>query len=292
MIKALKLFLIPILLNIQLGAAAEKIPLWTIEHQHGHVYLLGSFHLLKEPVTPFREEIEAAFSESRCLVVEAHIGSENMLENAGKMLQAGMLPEGEELSGILSTEKYRELELVTKEIGVNLDLYRTYRPWMLALTISSLSMIQQGYNPMLGVDLHFINRAEAAGMEIQELEGVDYQIALFQKMSSAEEEAFLFSTIMEEKSQNKSVEQLVSAWKNGDMDALSAILEGKENETPELKGFYNSLLHSRNQEMAEKIGRLIRNGKRCLVVVGAAHLIGRSGIVNLLRQDGFTVSMQ
>lgn len=270
--------------------SAEKIPLWSIDHKEGKVYLLGSIHMLKENLSPYRAAIETAFLDSRILAVEAHIGSGNMLENTAKMMQAGMFAGEDRLNTFLSPQQYRDLDLMVRKMGFDLISYHRYRPWMLALTLSSMAMIRQGYNPLLGVDLHFINRAEERQMEIVELEGVDYQIALFKNMSRDEELAFLFSSIAEYQEQEQIVEKIVSAWKAGDLDGLNSILMTKADEIPELKAFFRTLLHTRNEKMAEKVEHYLADGKRCFVIVGAAHLIGESGIIEILCRKGFTVN--
>jgi len=271
-------------------ASVEKIPLWSIKHANGHVYLLGSIHLLKEKLDNYREPIEKAFLESQILFVEAYIGSKNLLENAGKMMQAGSFTGDERLSTFFSEEQYSKLDALVKDMGFNLNVYDHFRPWLLALTLSSMALMRQGYNPMLGVDLSFINKAEVRQMEIEELEGVDYQIHLFQKMSREEEEAFLLSTIAEYKSQEKVVDKLVAAWKEGDLETLEDILtKSTKEERPELKDFYRSLLQSRNEKMAEKTEALLKEGKRCFIIVGVGHLIGESGLIELLRKKGHRV---
>ncbi len=280
-----------LLLGSFCSASDEPIPLWGTAHGKGKVYLLGSIHLLKEDLSPYREMIVNAFAESECLAVEAYIGSQNMMENAGKMMQAGTLPEGERLETILPDQKYDELAALMKGLGFDIRSYQHYRPWMLALTISSLSMVKQGYNPMFGVDLFFIRQAESRNMAIEELEGVDAQIDLFKSLNPEEETAFLFSSILEQKKQEDTVDQVVTAWKSGDVEALAAILLKGERENPELKNFYNKLLKNRNEKMVDKIEDFIRSERNCFVIVGAAHLIGENGIVELLRKKGYEVTL-
>lgn len=272
-------------------AADDPIPLWSVGHPGGKVFLLGSIHLLKEEITPYRGAIRDAFSESDCLVVEAYIGSENMMANAGKMMQAGTLPEGQSLETILPADRYRDLVKLVEELGFDVKAYRQYRPWMLALTISSFSMIKQGYNPLLGVDIHFIKQAESRKMVIEELEGVDAQIDLFRNMTPKEETAFLFSSLLEQKEQEKMVDRIVESWKKGRLGELADILLEGERENPELKNFYRNLILKRNEQMAEKILGFIRDQRKCFVIVGAAHLIGENGIVELLRKKGVEVTL-
>ena len=272
--------------------SGEAIPLWKIEHDQGEVYLLGSVHLLKEQMAPYRPAIETAFLDSHILVVEADIGSEKMLAGAAKMMKAGLFANDESLETFLSPEQYEKLSHQLKDLGFDIGAYRQYRPWMLAMTVSSLSMMKAGYNPAYGVDLHFINRAHDREMRVWELERIDFQIQLFLNMSPEEETAFLFSSIADQKKQHDIVDQLVGAWKEGNLDLMTALLEKQEQNSPELKGFYQNLLQKRNEKMAEKIMSYISAGEKCLVIMGAAHLLGKQGVVEILREKGIAVSRQ
>lgn len=271
--------------------AQDRIACWSVETQNNKVYLMGSVHLLKEKISPYPERIEKAFSDSHILLVEAYIGSKNMVENAEKLMSAGTFPDGQTLKTVLSPSRYGELSALLSDLGYDVESFIKLRPWMTAMTVSSLSMLKQGYQPMNGVDVDFMNRAEARGMGIEELEGVDYQVNLFKNMSPEEEEAFLFSSLTEQKEQQNLVDDLVSAWKKGDLEKLTSMIEQKDLKDPDLKTFYNSLLYNRNKNMTSIIEKGLLSEHRYFVIIGAAHLLGKKGIIELLRQKGYRITL-
>jgi uncharacterized protein YbaP (TraB family) len=283
-------FAIFLMISLQ-GLASNKIALWSVEHEQGKVYLLGSVHLLKEKINPYPEQIEKAFLESRILMVEAHVGSGNMLENAKKLMQAGSFDEGQSLRDFLPPQRYADLEGLLGGQGFEIGAFNHLRPWMIAMTISSLSLIKQGYNAMNGVDIDFIAQAESRKMVIEELEGVEYQINLFRNMSQEEEEAFLFSSLEKLKEQEATVDQLVAAWKVGNIRTLTELLDRQELENPKLGAFYQTLLGKRNKEMVDVIEKGLLSGERRFIIVGAAHLLGKRGILELLREKGYRISL-
>ena len=81
---------------------------------------------------------------------------------------------------------------------------------------------------------------------------------------------------------------MISAWRRGDDTALEGIVF-RQIDQPEFAPFYESILFGRNQQMAEQIAELAKDGKTRLVVVGVAHMLGDRGIPALLLRRGFQV---
>ena len=84
----------------------------------------------------------------------------------------------------------------------------------------------------------------------------------------------------------------VNAWLAGDAQTMFQNNTSYLSKYPELLPMYKKLNDDRNVTMTQKIQGYMRSGKTYFVVVGAAHLIGPNGIVNLLRNKGYTVTQQ
>jgi len=63
-------------------------------------------------------------------------------------------------------------------------------------------------------------------------------------------------------------------------------------EQPEILPIYEKLFFSRNRNMADQIERLLKEKKRPFVVIGAGHLLGKDGVVEILRRKGYRVEQQ
>jgi uncharacterized protein YbaP (TraB family) len=262
--------------------------LWEVESAAGKSYLLGSIHLLKKEHYPLRNIIEQAFERTDVLAVEADISGDKMFQEGMKMMQKGMYTGEETLQKNISPKTFQLARDKMKELGMDIDAFKTFKPWMLALTIESMEVMKMGFDPNFGIDKYFMDKA-VGKKEIVELEGIGFQVELFDGFSKEENEKFLLSSIMEASRMKKEMNEMVDAWANGDTLKMERFLTENIGKYPELKGMYEKILDGRNERMVEKIAVYLKTGKRYFIVVGAAHMVGEKGIVRLLQKKGIPV---
>ena len=82
---------------------------------------------------------------------------------------------------------------------------------------------------------------------------------------------------------------VVDAWRKGDADRLEAEIFSDLADDPSLEPYFENLYFRRNREMALQIGLLVDEGGRWFVAVGAAHMVGASGLPSLLSASGYEV---
>ncbi|MBN1196478.1 MAG: TraB/GumN family protein [Candidatus Aminicenantes bacterium] len=262
--------------------------LWSVTGTEGSGYIMGSIHLLKKEYFPLPDAIRNAFAECGALAVEADISADKVAEAALIQMQKGMYDEDDSLKNHVSTETWQLAERKLSELGMDIKGFARFKPWMLALTIVSMEMMRMGFDPRWGVDRYFLETAPD-DMEILELEGLESQMELFNGFSDAMSERFLFFNIQESENARKQVEDMVSAWFTGDIDAMESLLTRSIQEHPELTGLYEVIVYQRNQSMTERILELFSPQRKLFVVVGAAHLVGEKGIIARLRGQGYRV---
>lgn len=267
----------------------DKSFLWQIDGPTGKCYLLGSIHLLKKEHYPLKKIIEDSFSQTDALAVEADVSAKNMAKIGMAILQKGMYKEEESLKNNLSEKTYQMTEKKLKELGMDIQGFQKFKPWMMAMTISSLELMKLQFDPNYGIDKYFLEKATDK-KEIAELEGLDFQINLFESFSKEEMDKFLFSAIMEADQTEKDIETMVGAWMNGDTEKVEQNVMENIRKYPELEAMYKKLLDTRNENMMEKITSYLKSGKKYFIIIGAAHMIGKKGIVQLLKEKGFTVT--
>jgi uncharacterized protein YbaP (TraB family) len=205
-------------------------------------------------------------------------------------MKKGMYQGEETLEENLSKETYRLAGSVLKKHGMDISFYQKFRPWFLALTLSGIELMKMGYDPNFGVDKYFIDRA--ASRKILELEGIAYQINLFDGFSKEENDRFLFYSLQELFRYQKELDQMVHAWQCGDAEKMDRLLKVDLDQNKDLNDIQKIFIDDRNAAMAEKIFNYLESGKKYFVVVGAAHLIGTQGIVKLLEQKGVRVQQR
>lgn len=267
--------------------AASRHSLWKVEGTNNTVYLLGSIHLLKEDNYPLPAPIEAAFSNSLIAVFEADVSRMQQPESQLKLMTKARLPAGETLKSQLSSETYARFEEHLKKLELPEMVFAQLKPSLAAITLAMLELQKMGFDPAHGVDQHFYNRARQDGKTTEALESVDFQIDLLTNFTKEEGELLMKTTLKDIENTQKMYDEIVQAWKTGDVDAMEKLINEALREAPAIA---RRLLTDRNHNWVPKIREMLKGGKPAIVIVGAGHLVGPEGVVALLRQQGLKVT--
>ena len=262
---------------------ATKHLLWKVEGRTNAMYLFGSIHFLKKSFYPLPQPIEDAYKQSQVVVFEADVGEMNSPDAQVKMIQSAKAAEGETLKDVLSKETYAKLEAHLTDSGLPIAVFDPLRPWMVAVALVSTEIMKLGYNPEEGVDRYFFGKAKKDKKETASLETLDAQLGLFTGLTKQEQDAMLRETLQEISNFKKDLHGIIDAWKTGDTKALEKFMLDAMHEYPEL---HKKLLIDRNKQWVDKLQKLHASGKTVFVVVGAAHLVGKDSVVDLLSAKG------
>ena len=266
---------------------AEKSFLWRVQSKRSTVYILGSIHLLKKDIYPLSRTIENAFEKSDFLAVEADINDIGRL-NIQKLMESAFYSGNDTLEKHVSRSTFDTIKEQTERLGLPVEFVYNQKPWFLGLTLSSLELMKSGYDPNYGMDKYFLSKA-AGTKKILELESLDYQIDLLSSLNDDEQELFLLYTLKDLKILTQEVDNLVDAWQSGAAESMEKTVTKSFTEDRRFSGIYDKLIHKRNRNMALKIEGFLKTNRTYFVVVGAAHLLGDRGIVQLLKGRGYSV---
>lgn len=269
------------------GAAGGRSMLWRVESEGRSLYILGSVHMLPKSAYPLAPAIEQAFEESDRIAFELNLDSATNMGNAFALVQRGTYQDGRTLRSSISPETYKLLQQRLKKSGIPSVMFDRLEPWMVAMMLSAIDMQNSGYENRYGIDMYFHDKAKKAGKEVVGLETIDFQVDLFDKLPEEAQEEYLKQTLeMSSDSANGVVDSMVDAWKAGDTDLLEKIAGGSMSGNDEL---YKGMLYDRNHNWVPLIEGFLQSGDRYLVVVGALHLVGDDGVIELLRNKGYSV---
>jgi uncharacterized protein len=271
----------------QLPAPAAHHCLWEIKGSSNVVYLLGSIHLLNRTNYPLAQPILTAFTNSAIAVFETDIAKLDDPEVQQRILARAILPPGHSLPEELSPALYASFSNHVATIGLPLGMFDQFTPAMAAMTIEVVEMTRLGAQPEYGVDQYFFRRARKAGMKIVPLETVDFQIDLVTTFTRREGEQLLKATLEEIDSTKKVLGDMIVAWQTGDGAKLESLLNEAMREEPVL---FKRLVTDRSRRWVPTIESLLRGDRNAFVVVGAGHLVGSQGVIELLRKDGWKVT--
>ena len=164
-----------------------------------------------------------------------------------------------------------------------------FKPWVVALQLLTLQMIDIGLKPQMGVESHFVGRAQSA-KSVVSLESAEFQMGIFDGLSP-ELQLLLLADAVEGLSQPDAGEMrtLTDLWSQGDAQGVESLLTEYLVESPEFRPLFERLITARNVTMAKRIAQLAETHPSLFVVVGAGHLVGPQGIVERLRAQGWTI---
>jgi uncharacterized protein YbaP (TraB family) len=265
----------------------QKSFLWEVKSDDNTVYVLGSLHLMRQQDYPLNKSIEDAFKKSDVLAVEANINDIAQFDME-TLLEKALYPAHETLSDHVSQETYEILEKETERLGLPLMLVQKQKPWFLALSLTSMEFLKLGFDPSYGIDMHFLSQAEGK-KKIIELESLEYQFDLLSGFDDDEQEAFLLYTLRDLHVLEQEMQSMLAAWKSGDTEALESIMAKSTSGDIDMSAVYEKLITERNRNMVSKIEGYLKDDKPYFVIVGAGHVVGKEGIINLLKEKGYTV---
>jgi uncharacterized protein YbaP (TraB family) len=268
-------------------AAATRHSLWKVEGGTNVVYLLGSFHLLKAGDYPLPPPMEAAFSNSTVVAFETDLEEMDKPETALKMMSKCALPAGQTLKEQLSPGLYEELNRHATQAGVPMMALDNLRPALAVMMLEVSALLKLGVDPEYGVDKYFFSRARKEGKTIVPLETMDFQIGLLTDFSKEEGELLVKTSLVDIDNTKKDYDQMVAAWRTGDSAAMAKLLNEATQESPAI---YKRLVSDRNQSWVPRIEELLRGNKKAIVIVGAGHLVGSDGVVELLKKKNLKVT--
>lgn len=276
------LLLIVILSGAGLNAQdnkANKHFLWEVKSDSATVYLFGSIHMGKKELYPLDSIIERSFGHSDALVMELDISNADQ----GEMLSALTFQDSTTIEDHISDTTLKKLKDFLQQKMMPYPFVKNFKPEFLFLTVTGMEYMKLGYLPKYGLEMHFMD--QLGQREILELETVEDQLAaLSVDTNEMSMDLYVQYSIDEFENSLEQIEDLFAAWKNGDDQKLLEIISKSVEDNPDYKPIMDELLDNRNFKMADKIEKFFNNNRTYFVIVGAAHLIGENGVVNLLKQ--------
>jgi uncharacterized protein len=264
--------------------------LWLASHpaKGDLFYLLGSIHYGTPRMRELGEAVDRAYAASEELVLEVDLRRLDTEAAARIAVRYGVVSPPDSLRQRISPRTFQRLEEHLARRGESVEPYLQLEPWLVAMQLLHAEFQAQGLDPQLGVDRIFAERA-GAEKPIVALETGESQMKLFATLPRSLQELMVLDLLVRSEDLEAETTDLVAAWERGDDATLEHILFRSLEQVPELALFYERVIFERNQQMAERLYELGRDGKLRFVVVGAAHLVGKRGILALLRARGFQI---
>jgi uncharacterized protein len=269
--------------------AQEKTFLWRVSKDNQSIYLLGSIHYLKRENFPLHKSIIDAFDASKRLVFEIDLNRVSPDVAQRVTLEKAVYRDGQTLEQNVSQETYQLAEQRASKLGIDMRVMAPMKPWFVALTLVAIKFQQIGLDPSLGVDHYLAARAKSSGKSTSGLETLEFQVGLLDQMSKRDQESLLRETVVELDLLDGNINQIVQAWLKGDAQSLESLLLAGMKQYPEV---HEKIIVERNRRWVPQIEKIFAQGSGAMVVVGAAHLVGKDGVIEMLKARGYTLEQR
>jgi uncharacterized protein len=242
----------------------------------GTLYVGGSIHALRSTDYPLPVAYNRAFDASTRLALEVE---PHALETAGAAFRrAGKYPANDSLKNHVDPRTYDYVKKVFGLMKIPEDQFSRYRPWLLVLLLDSPGT--RGFSDDLGVDQFITNRARANGKPIVGLESGSEHYSVFSGLNDRQSEALLLLQFIPVGNNAGASDRLMNAWRRGDVETIASSTHAAYADFP---AFGDRLIGARNRRWVPKLEGYLKSGQTYFVVVGAAHLGGRDGVLALMR---------
>ncbi|MTV39094.1 TraB/GumN family protein [Duganella radicis] len=268
--------------------AQNRGALFKVQQGAHTLYLFGTIHVGSKDFYPLEPRLAGLLKKAPVLALEIDpLGDPQKLARA--VQQHGLTNKG--MQGMTPAWRQR-LDRLLRQYNIEPETVAAMKPWLLASLLTVSEFAAQGYEASLAVDAHLSKQAHAAGQKIVELESADSQMALFDKMTPADQLLFLQEAIagIEDKEQAKQAREIADAWRHADIAALDALaLKAEQDDTFSGRFVQQVLLEGRNPALADGMVKLIARENNSVAAIGVLHLVGKTSVPELLRKRGLTV---
>jgi uncharacterized protein len=265
-------------------AAFAEAPVWAIRGAHNTVYLAGSVHLLRSRDATLPAAFDRAYKDADALVMEIDLDDLDPSAAQSWMLQHGMIGDEKTLGDIIGKPRFAKVEQEGNRLGIPVEALQRLEPWLVAMTLAQLQYMKLGFDPEQGVEKQLERKAQTDHKEITGLETLDEQLGLLANLSIADQAKFLDLTLEEMHEMEGETDTLLSAWRAGNAQKLASLLSDEYKVAPVL---YRTLVADRNKRWMPQIEKLLKGDKDYLVIVGALHLVGNGGLLELTKARGY-----
>jgi len=242
-------------------------------------YIFGTMHLLCEGDFEMSEEMISKILSSEILAMEMDLDDPTMaFKMMGKMKMKGDMS----LSDLMPKARYDSLKSYLKD-SLNLPpmMFQKTKPFLIYSLI--LTKLLPCKTLMLENEIMKIGK----GKKVVGLETLDFQMGLMDKMSYQLQADYLLETLSEKKKSILEFQEMAEAYKKRDLEIL---LKSIDAEKGMMADFENEMLHKRNMAWIPEIKKLISE-KTTFIAVGAGHLGGQKGVLQLLKNEEYTLKV-
>lgn len=259
--------------------------IWEATNSNGEVVtLVGTMHPAPSTHVILHDKLKDILNNADVLTVEVDTTAASAIT---QLRQNMYLKKEDTMDNYLSSEEISKLSEMLKPYNQNIKLMKSFNPYGINQVLAAKQYEEIGFNGMT-TDVLLMNDAKRNNIEVDEIEGLDFQINLMDDIYNWDD---LKEYIEEynDKLKGQEIEltnKIFENYVNSDIESAEKLEVSLKEEAGKL---YNVLNIDRNKGMANKIDELIKDGKKRIVAVGYRHYIGEDSVLSYLEEKGYTI---
>lgn len=262
--------------------------MWRLSDADSEIYLFGTFHILPPSLNWTTARLDDALTRTPITMTEADTDSpESQAKMAALVQELGLNPPGVTLSSQLGPERAKQFGLVAARIGLPMAALEPMRPWLALLSLAVGAMQAEGYSSEAGAETVILSRAAAQKDKVAHLETTEFQIRALASLSTEEWLADFERNLEQIADFEGFSKRTLNAWKTGDLQTIDREMIGPMRVAA--PGAYKTLMVDRNTNWVGRIEDIMSGSDDYFIAVGAGHLIGEDGVVEMLKRKGYAI---
>ena len=256
--------------------------LWKIEG-NGCVpsYMYGTMHLIEEEYYNFTDPMAERVMGSDAIIME--VGG---MPDPFAALEMMTLDSGNVADYFTKEQMTELLAFMDSEMGVTTEMfhkmYGGMKPFFIMQNITQLNF----EGPTESYDLTIMQLAGENEIPLIGFETFEQQLGFFDAVSQEDMASMIMESIQDPKGQRKEMKKLMKLYSKQKVDKFIPLMT---KQSPEFMQFADLFLYDRNKAWIPTLKKEISD-KQCFVAVGAAHLFGEGGVIDLMEKEGYTIT--
>jgi hypothetical protein len=261
-------------------ATSNNSLLWEVTGKDlaGPSYFLGTMHILCPADAYISPQVQKVLDLVNMVYMEVDLSDMTQLFTG---LKAMAMTDGTSLKDLLSPEDYQKVANYFKDKSpLPFSMLEQYKPMLLSSMVAESQLPCEASN---GMELLLLEECSKRKLDIEGLETMAYQAGLFDSIPYAVQARELVKTIDSAFVQSDSIDSLLAAYRSQDLDAIERLTLSEEGG---MAGNLDLLLYNRNRNWVDQF-QAIASKQPTLFAVGAAHLAGKEGVIEMLKEKGY-----
>ncbi len=279
----LNFFLFILIPAFSISQEIDNSLLWEIKSPqiNKSSFLYGTIHMVKKEDFKLKEKVKRSFNSCTKLALEVDLNMS--LKTKMDVAMSTLLPNNKSIDEFMSKDEFMKLKAYAVDsIGISekkFNKYKRLKPFYL-----SSILIKESLGKIKSYDEEFHKMSSKNNMSEIGLESIKSQLKIIDQTSIQDQVKMLLEGI--ENQEASSFDQMVKAYNEEDIKTLYNIIK---SESTDIEGFQYNFIEKRNQNWISVIEKTI-NTEPTFIAVGAGHLYGEKGVINLLKKQGYDVN--